>query len=68
MFTQAPETHAPPLVPFEELEPSPDAQARVRREPERAPSLPFSGLSVLALLLSGLAATSAGRRLQLAAR
>ena len=39
-------------------------EARVQEDEE--PSLPFSGFSVLALVLAGAAATAAGRRLQLA--
>jgi hypothetical protein len=50
------------------MRPRSEPEARVaREEPARPPSLPFSGFSVLALALSGLAATSAGRRLQAAA-
>ena len=68
MFAEAPRTATPELVPLDEIQPRERAEARVRQEPEEAPSLPFSGFSVLALVLSGLAATSAGRRLRLAAR
>jgi hypothetical protein len=58
---------APRLVPLDEIRPGAEPETRVRREERAAPpSLPFSGFSVLALLLSGLAATSAGRRLHAA--
>lgn len=66
------------LVPLEELarehgrggaaaeERTSGPEARVRRVAREEPSLPFSGFSVLALVLTGAAATSAGRRLHLA--
>jgi hypothetical protein len=69
----------PLLMPIDELSSGPGADggggperpratARTRREAKQAgPSLPFSGFSVLALLVTGLAATSAGGRLRLVA-
>jgi hypothetical protein len=65
---------APPLLPFLELrerqaEPGPGRPAAAQVEPRAAsdraeqPSLPFSGFSLLALVVSGLAAITSGRRL-----
>ncbi|HEX8648530.1 MAG TPA: hypothetical protein VF715_16675 [Thermoleophilaceae bacterium] len=64
------------LVPFEDLRPRSEPpgagaadrreDAQVERDARDRPSLPFSGFSLLALVLSGVAATSAGRRLQVA--
>jgi hypothetical protein len=63
---------APPLKPFLELEqqaaPTGRAAAaeidrRAAADPQKETSLPFSGFSLLALVLSGMAAITSGRRL-----
>jgi hypothetical protein len=62
---------APPLTPIPQLteqraEPGPGRPAAAiveRPRPRREPSLPFSGFSLLALVLSGAAAIATGRRL-----
>ena len=65
---------SPPLQPFLELdqqqaEPGPgrpaaaQVGAQTTGDRDREPSLPFSGFSLLALVLSGMAAVTSGRRL-----
>jgi hypothetical protein len=66
-------TRSPQLVPLDQLAGAESASAPVESPAKRRgaatdePSLPFTGFSLLALVLSGVAATAAGRRLQIAA-